>query len=108
MNANMTNVYEKLCKMLLQYRNAPHTTTNKSPAELFLGRQMRTRLDLLFSLKEKIGALYQDNNKKFRIGERVACRNYTGRDKWRFSKIKNCGKLHYLIILDDGRTWRRH
>ncbi|XP_011859199.1 PREDICTED: uncharacterized protein K02A2.6-like [Vollenhovia emeryi] len=45
MDANTANVHEKLCKMLLQYRSAPHATTNKSPAELFLGRhvnQMRS------------------------------------------------------------------
>lgn len=109
MDANATNVYEKLCKMLLQYRSALHAITNKSSAKLFLGRQMRTRLDLLFPLKEKIRILDHDNNKKFIIGERVACRNYIGRDKWRFGEIKDsCGKLHYFITLDDGRTWRRH
>lgn len=109
MDANATDVYEKLCKMLLQYRIAPHATTNKSPAELFLDRQMRTRLDLLFPLKEENSLLSQDNGKKFMKSERVACRNYIGRDKWRFGGIESrCGKLHYLITLDDGRTWRRH
>lgn len=111
MEANTTNVYEQLCKLLLQYRNAPHATTNKSPAELFLGRKVRTRLDLLFPLKEENKTVIQGNGNRinFTIGERVACRNYIGRDKWRFGNVKNsCGKLHYQITLDDGRTWRRH
>ncbi|XP_011862670.1 PREDICTED: uncharacterized protein K02A2.6-like [Vollenhovia emeryi] len=108
MDANTANVHEKLCKMLLQYRSAPHATTNKSSAELFIGRQMRTRLDLLFPIKEESKVLGQDS-KRFMIGERVAGRNYIGRDKWKFGEIKNsCGKLHYLITLDDGRIWRRH
>lgn len=69
MDANATNVYEKCCKMLLQYRSAPHATTNKSPAELFLGRQIRTRLELLFPLKEKKRVLCHDNYKKFMVSE---------------------------------------
>lgn len=111
MDANAANVYEKLCKMLLQYRIAPHATTNRSPAELFLGRKLRTRLDLLLPSHEEDGAYmpYQNDSKSFKIGERVSCRNFVGRDKWRFGRIKDrCGKLHYLISLDDGRTWRRH
>lgn len=51
MNANTINIHEKLCKMLLHYRIAPHAITKKSPAELFLGRKLRTRLDLLFPIR---------------------------------------------------------
>lgn len=41
--------------------------------------------------------------------ERVACRNYSGREKWEFGKIiEKLGKLHYKIKLDDGRSWTRH
>ena len=32
---------------LLTYRSTPHATTNRSPASLFLGRNIRTRFDLL-------------------------------------------------------------
>uniref|UniRef100_A0A1I8NKV1 Integrase catalytic domain-containing protein n=1 Tax=Musca domestica TaxID=7370 RepID=A0A1I8NKV1_MUSDO len=38
---------ENLNEILRQYRNAPHSTTGQSPAQLFLGRQLRTRLDLV-------------------------------------------------------------
>lgn len=38
---------EKLARFLLSYRNTQHSTTNVSPAELMLGRMVRTRLDLL-------------------------------------------------------------
>ena len=41
--------------------------------------------------------------------ESVKCRNYIGKDKWRFGKIKNReGKLHYIIEMDDGKVWRRY
>lgn len=90
MNANATNVHEKLCKMLLHYRIASHATTKKSSAELFFGRKLRTRLDLLFPLQEKDEDLvsYQCD-RSFKIGERVSCRNYVGKVKWKFGKSRN-------------------
>ena len=38
-------VKEKLAKFLIAYRNALHSTTGVSPAQLLLGRPLRTRLD---------------------------------------------------------------
>ena len=37
----------KLARLLLAYRNTPHSTTGEPPSQLFLGRRLRTRLDLL-------------------------------------------------------------
>ncbi|KAK9730121.1 hypothetical protein QE152_g15488 [Popillia japonica] len=40
---------------------------------------------------------------------RVQCRNYIGKCKWKLGKIvKRIGRLHYLIKLDTGTTWKRH
>ncbi|KMQ84561.1 hypothetical protein RF55_17549, partial [Lasius niger] len=36
-----------LNEFLRQYRKAPHTTTGQPPSQLFLGRSLRTRLDLV-------------------------------------------------------------
>ena len=36
----------RLTRFLLDYRATPHSTTNVSPAELFLSRPLRTRFDL--------------------------------------------------------------
>ncbi|CAF4186494.1 unnamed protein product [Rotaria magnacalcarata] len=41
------NLSDILLKFLFCYRTTPHSTTNASPAELFLKRQLRTVLDLL-------------------------------------------------------------
>ena len=41
------DVQTKLSRFLLCYRNTPNSTTGLTPAELFLKRKVRTRLDLL-------------------------------------------------------------
>ena len=47
MGSTKSNVHRNLNEFLRQYRNAPHSTTTESPATLFLGRLLRTRLDLV-------------------------------------------------------------
>ena len=37
----------RLSRFLFSYRNAPHTSTSRPPAELLLGRPLRTPLDQL-------------------------------------------------------------
>lgn len=88
-----------------------HATTNKSPAEMFLNRELRTRLDLIIPSVhiERTASNTHIPTKIFASGERVACRNYTKDSKWKFGKITSrLGKLHYRILLDDGRSWIRH
>lgn len=41
------SMQHQLANFLLMYRSTPHTVTGVSPAELFLKRQLRTRLSLL-------------------------------------------------------------
>ena len=38
---------DRIARFLFQYRITPHTTTGLSPAEMLLGRNLRSRLDLL-------------------------------------------------------------
>ena len=40
-------VERKLENVLMAYRNAPYATNNETPAKLFYGRHLRTRLDAL-------------------------------------------------------------
>lgn len=41
-----STLQHNLQEFLRQYRTAPHATTGSSPAQLFLGRAIRTKLDL--------------------------------------------------------------
>lgn len=104
----------KVNKILLQYRIMQHTITKKSPAELFVGRVLRTRLDLIRPVKNREENKNLHNKDRIQVKffsqkERVACRNYTSHEKWKFGKVLNrLGNLHYRILLDDGRVWFRH
>lgn len=104
-NANDTNIASKLEQILLQYRAAPHADTKVSPAELFLGRKVRTKLDLIFPRKNERNDKINEDTKirEFAMGNRVACRNYTGKYRWKFGRvIERRGRLHYKIKLDDN------
>ena len=40
---------------------------------------------------------------------RVSAREYVHENKWEFGNIKErLGRLHYLVLLDDGRVRKRH
>lgn len=109
MNCNTANINLALSKMLMQYRSMPHALTNKSPAEMFIGRKLSTRLDLIRPIREEKCIEKSKLSRYLLCGERVACRNYSTEGKWKFGKVKEkLGKLHYKILLDDGRSWTRH
>lgn len=104
-----------LQKLLLHYRITPHSITNKSPSDLLLGRKIRTKLDLITLSDNFNSDNYKFDVNKYNkcrtlsIGDKVQCRNYLSGEKRCTGKvIKKLGKLHYLIQLNDNRTWRRH
>ncbi|XP_052771110.1 uncharacterized protein K02A2.6-like [Mya arenaria] len=106
----------KVSKFLLQYRNAEHATTKESPAKLFLGRSLVTRLDKIKpNLQKRVESeqakmVRSVNDRQFDIGQSVAVRDYrAGRDKWVSGKIDSkTGPVSYTVEIVPGVTWRRH
>ena len=115
-----SSIQEKLSKFLFQYRITPHTMTGIAPAELLMGRRLRSLLDLLFptvSQKVESKQLKQreehDSTKPvctFSIGDLVYVEDFTASpQKWIPGKIVEVtGPLSYCIELLDGSTVRRH
>ena len=109
-------VAEKLTKFLFKYWITPHSTTGIPPAELLMGRRLRSQLDLLQpDLPSKIE--YSQANQKsnhdlkkshrtFVEGDLVYAENFTSRNqKWIPGIIdKITGPLSYVIKLSDGVT----
>ena len=107
MESESGTVQEKVQRMLVQYRIMPHSVTGKTPSEMLFHKQIRNQFDLLKPNSEKLQNNSNTQVISFQKGERVSCRNYTGKDKWMFGCVeKKLGKLHYWIKLDDGRRWK--
>lgn len=116
-NDNIT-LHQKLSNFLFAYRNATHATTNQAPAMLFLGRHLRSRLDLLQPNSRRIvqdrqlkqaQRVCQGKLRHFAIGQSVLARSYRGDQKWVPAVVKERhGPLSYTVEVASGVAWRRH
>ncbi|XP_065213282.1 uncharacterized protein K02A2.6-like [Planococcus citri] len=106
----------RLQAMLFAYRSTVHSSTGKTPAELFLKRKLRTTFDTLKPQnKENENALKQkirhDENKKelvFDVGDEVFTKK-SNEKTWTKGKIvEKKGPLSYTVSSDDNRTTRVH
>ena len=109
---------EALAVFLMNYRATKHTTTGRTPAELFIGRQLRTRLDLVRpDVNEKVLTKqseqkdYHDKrskNREFYTGESVYVRDVV-KNTWLLGTVTSrTGPMSYIVQLHDGRLWKRH
>ena len=115
------SVSDILCKFLFRYRSTPHSTTNATPAELFLKRQLRTVLDLLrptaADASEKSRKRYQSNfdrhtkDRFFNPDDKVLVRDFRGSKtevKWTpGTLIERFGSRIWSVTVG-AETWRRH
>lgn len=110
------SLQEKIDRFLLSYRRVTHTTTGETPAKLFLGREIRTKLDLLRpNLQENVEKKTRKNQLWFKepnysVGETVAvrCYNQSPNKKWQFGTIiEKDGSFNYTVS-SEGRILRRH
>lgn len=81
-NGDVGSIHTKVERFLLSYRSTPHTVTKETPAKLFMGRQVRTRLDHLRpSLTKSVRKRQKgDESRKlprhFKLGEHILVRDY--------------------------------
>lgn len=109
---NVKELERNLCEILMQYRITKHASTEKSPSEMVFNRQMRSKLDMIIPCENE-NEIEEKCDKKIRtidLNERVSARNYARvGERWKFGTvIKQLGRLHYLIKIDDGNVWKRH
>ncbi|XP_013927119.1 PREDICTED: uncharacterized protein K02A2.6-like [Thamnophis sirtalis] len=96
---------------MLSQHSTPCPTTNKSPAELLMGRRLRTPLDRLhpdYSGDQtcNLGVL---PSRSFKQGDLVWARSFTGDPKWVPAVINALtGPCSFRVGLANGSKWRRH
>lgn len=121
------SVYEATQQFLRRYRATPHATTGKSPASLFLKREIRTRLDLVNpdqkpavdeALQERVHeqqakqtqkSSRKSENKHVAVGDAVYARIYNRQEKWLPGVVKRTtGAKSVEVLLNNGILVRRH
>lgn len=104
----------KLQRWLFQYRNTPHTTTGKSPAEMLFRRAPRTHLTLLHPSEERqrqrcSSAGAGAASRCFRTGDAVYITEVTDSAfKWLPGTVLDVCGPSCRVLLQDGRQFRRH
>ena len=118
--AESGSIETKISRFLFRYRNTPHSTTGRSPAELLLGRKPKTHLDKLrpdiasrvndHQEKQKLAHDQHAKHRSFRVGEEVYVKNFASNTpKWLRGKILgHSGPISFKVELDDGRVCKRH
>ena len=107
----------RLSKFLFHYRVTPHTTTGLSPAQLLMGRRLRTSLDLLHP--DSVSPLAQTKllqsadtgrtPRRFKEGDTVFAKGFNGQDSWIPAVVtKVSGPLSYHLKTNAGVEIRRH
>ncbi|KAL4009353.1 hypothetical protein ACER0C_003205 [Sarotherodon galilaeus] len=109
---------QKIDNFLLAYRNATHATTGHTPAMLFMGRNLRSRLDLLKpdirkDVQDKQSSMVEATRNKtrfFNVGQKVLARDYRDpSQKWQPGTIlSRTGPLTYTVNVGANLVWRRH
>lgn len=114
-----SSVETKVSKFLYKYRITPQTTTGTSPAELLMGRRLRTHLDLLYpdldakvrikQLKQKAAHDGSAQDRIFEVGDKVYVLNFLLGPQWLPGVImQSTGPVSFQVMLQDGRLVRRH
>ena len=113
------SVQQRIANFLLAYRSTRHATTGRTPASLFLGRELRTRLTLL---RPNVGEKVMDSQAKqkathdahakfreFYPGDRIWVKDCRREHTWWPGSVaERSGPKSYVVVLNDGRVWKRH
>ena len=113
------SLQDRVNSFLFKYRTTPQTTTGISPAELLMGRKLRTHLDLLVPdigerVRKRQNLLKHSRDlhakdQQFQENDPVMAKNFSQGPPWITGKIMSkAGTATFLVELSDGRVIRRH
>ncbi|KAB0798063.1 hypothetical protein PPYR_09056 [Photinus pyralis] len=98
----------KIREIMFRFRATP-LKSGKSPAEIYLNRPFRTKLDAMRpNPVQKSNDISTLRHRILKVGDRVQSRHYPTKS-WKYGIIiRKLGNLHYIVKLDDGYMIKRH
>ena len=109
---NSKTLKERLIDFLTSYTSTPHTVTNRSPAEMIIGRNIRTRIDLI---KPDLTLGVNSNPHKKNLALRTLSpddhiieRRYGSKQKWQHRKIVERISRKMCKVLIIGKIEEKH
>ena len=110
------SIQDRLSQFLFHYRTTPHTTTGLSPAEMLMGRRLRSKLTLLhpdtgshvIGQQEKM-CVRTSSLRSFQKGEKVYAKAFGNKKGWIPVTVETkAGPVSYQLKTLDGQVIRRH
>lgn len=100
---------EKVRQILFTFRSTP-LLDGRSPAERYLGRRLRIRIDVIKPVHPPKNKVCNGPVRELKVGDKVIARIYKyNKPSWSPAEIlQKFGKLHYLVQLANGHKLRRH
>ncbi|GBM66736.1 Uncharacterized protein K02A2.6 [Araneus ventricosus] len=110
MSSENLPIHLKVQRILFRYRATP-LANGKSPAEMYLNRKIRIKLDAMFPHYE----MTSEQKKKprtriIKVRERVRTKFFVNNKlNWKLGVVtQKFGHLHYIVKLAEGREVKRH
>ena len=112
-------IHEKVLRFLTKYRVTPQSSTGVSPAELLLGRKLKTKLDLVHPyvhsnvhkslIQQKKIHDQHARDRDLSLDDDVFVRNYSSGPKWVHGTIvKQTGPISFKVQTDNNNIIKRH
>ena len=107
-------INQQISRFLLTYHTTPHATTRVTPAHLFYGRELHTRLSLVKpsvhdDVQRKQSTMISvAKYREFFPGDRVTVKDIRHETWWPGTIAECSAPKTYVIVLADGRVWKRH
>ena len=114
------SITDRLSRFLFTYRNTPQATTRSTPAELMMGRRLRSTLDLAKPDLENRVVTKQDQQKYqhdrharqrvIQVGDAVFAKNLSPGPTWvPATVIAQTGPVSFKVEVENSKTvWRHH
>ena len=94
----------------MSYRSTLHTTTSFTPAQLYIGRKISTKIDLIKPSRLIVKKMSHDENetRSFSSKDNAIVRFFGGKKHWKNGKILKKLSCKMYLVSVDGKLSETH